>query len=319
MQSKETFAVTVPFLYEPVTVFAFCSFIFSRENMYKIPKIVRFLSVAALLLFYGGICGFSPSVVRSIVTCLCFYADKLDGAKKDSLETVGKAAVVTLILQPVLLFSVGFQLSFAACLGISLLHFPFYKGLTVVTLSVTKGIRKLFKRENEWDELPALQRADYSLRGVPTPIPERIRRTIVDFLAVSIAAQVGTLPVQILTFGYVSGTGLLLNCLFVPMMSVSFSFMLILTAVACIFPTGWAYYILFAPKAVWSLALLVFYAVDFSAFALSFSLSTSAVCAYIAFFVFLTDKLNLPKRWKRISLCVFAILFLLALIIANTL
>lgn len=300
-------------------VFAFCSYIFSRENMYKIPKIVRFLSVAALLLFYGGICGFSPSVVRAIVTCLCFYADNLDGAKKDSLETVGKAAVVTILLQPVLLFSAGFQLSFAACLGISLLHFSLYKGLTVVTLSVTKGVRRLFKRENEWDALPPLQRVDYSMRGVPTPIIERVRRTIVDFFAVSIAAQIGTLPVQILTFGYVSGAGLLLNCLFVPMMSVSFSFMLILTAVACIFPTGWAYYILFAPKAVWSLALLIFYAFDFSTFALSFALSTSAVCSYIVFFVLWTDKLNLPKRLKRIFLCVFAFLLLLSLIIANTL
>lgn len=300
-------------------VFALCTFIFTREKAYKLSKAVRFFLLAAMLLFYGGVCGFSPSVVRAIVTCLCFYADNLIGLKKDSLETIGKAALVTILLQPVMLLSVGFQLSFAACLGIALLHRHVYQGLTVLELSITRGARKLFRRTDEWDERPLLERIEYSKRGMPPPIQELVRKKITSFLATCFAAQIGTLPIQLTAFGYISGAGLLLNCVFVPFISVAFSFLLAFTALASILPLSISPILLFAPKAVWALALLIFYAVDFSYLALQFILPIAACYSYVGFFLVLSNKLNISKRLKTVLLILFAVLTVFGVIFGNTL
>jgi competence protein ComEC len=99
-------------------LFAFCLFFTSKTPLRKMPKIARFFLVAFLLIFYGGICGFSASVIRATVLCLVGYAAKLLGVSVDRFEALGVGGVIVLLISPVELFSPGFQLSFLACLGI---------------------------------------------------------------------------------------------------------------------------------------------------------------------------------------------------------
>ena len=64
----------------------------------------------------------------------------------------------------------------------------------------------------------------------------KLPRKLPKALRIPLAAQAGTLPVLIANFGYLSGAGLLLNIIIVPMISVFFSVMFISTAVCTAVP-----------------------------------------------------------------------------------
>jgi competence protein ComEC len=298
-------------------VYGLCFFLFNIKKLTHIPKIIRFLCMSALLLFYGGICGFSPSVIRAIVTCLCFYAFILVGFRRDMLEIIGVAGVATMAIQPVMIFNVGFQLSFAACLGIALMDRPLYRLFSRIELLFTRGIRTLFHRTDEWDSRPLMDRTIYTYRNLPPPIHERIRRNITSFFAATVAAQIGTLPIQLMTFGYVSGVGLLLNCIFVPIMSAVFGVLIAFVILATALPIVCAPVVLYVPFAVWSLLLLLFYATDYSAFSLSFVFPPIACVSYFATFLFWSDKLNLSKPVRAVISVAFAIVCVLTTVFAN--
>lgn len=56
----------------------------------------------------------------------------------------------------------------------------------------------------------------------PLGLGERVKQAVASFLSVSLAAQIGTAPVLLASFGYVSLWSLLLNCLFVPLIGARF-------------------------------------------------------------------------------------------------
>ena len=105
-------------------LFAFVLALIAKTPLKKFSKGAQFTLVAAVLLFYGGVCGFSASIIRAITICLCFYGAQLIGLGKDSLDALGAAAIVILLFRPFALFETGFRLSFAACLGLALLTRP---------------------------------------------------------------------------------------------------------------------------------------------------------------------------------------------------
>ena len=125
------------------SAFAFCLLLF-RNN--RIPAPFRFVFVAAILLLYGGICGYSASVMRAIITCLIAYGCTLLGIKYDSLESLSFAAFVVFLLYPTLLFGVGAQLSFCACLGILLLSKPLRIGMEEGGSVIIRLIQKIRKK-----------------------------------------------------------------------------------------------------------------------------------------------------------------------------
>ena len=88
----------------------------------KLNKKAQIPVISALLLFYGGICGFAPSVIRAIVMTEVYLFSKAIGAKYDMLSCVSFAALVILAVFPLMIFDAGFQLSFLAVLGITLLY-----------------------------------------------------------------------------------------------------------------------------------------------------------------------------------------------------
>lgn len=73
-----------------------------------------------IVIFYSFMAGLSPSVMRAAITIIVYLIGQGIGRKADSLNSLGLAATVLLILNPLYAFSVGFQLSFAATLGILL-------------------------------------------------------------------------------------------------------------------------------------------------------------------------------------------------------
>ncbi len=263
-------------------LFAFAAAIFSKKRLAGLPSAAKWLIVAAIVLFYGAICGFSASVARAIVMCLAFYADKLSGFKRDSLESMGKAAVIVLLVSPVSLFEAGFLLSFSAVAGI---------------LCLTPTFSRLL---SAW--LP--DRAAPAKSKLQKPL-----KSLISLISVSLGATAATVPVMCRCFGYASGASLILNVLVVPLVSAAFPILLALAALAALLPPL-AAAILYLPSLFLSLLGLLFYAVDFSPFAIAMSLSAFPIVAYYAACVFASERVNLRYGIRAAGVSLGGIAFL---------
>ena len=273
-------------------LYAFCMLLTKKTALRKTAKPIRFLLVALTLLFYGGICGFSASVVRATVLCLVSYFAKLIGTAFDKFEVLGLSAIFILLLSPAELFGVGFQLSFLACLGIFLWTRPLEKWGNRVCDETKKRLFAVMARK-DGERIKNTKKAD----GLFLSMAGKFRKKSMAFLSVSTAAQIATAPVLLQSFGYISGWSLLLNCIFVPFIGVIFSVLLSLVALSCVLPLSCSAVLLYLPNAVWSAVLLLFEAFDFSLFAIrGVTLSAGALACYYLALTFFSDKWNLRSR-----------------------
>lgn len=287
--------------------FGFCLLIINRWKG-KIGKPFRFLIVAVVLIFYAGVCGYSSPVIRSMVICLVFYAYALLNMQSDFLEALGASAIFILLFDPVELFNVGFQLSFAGCLGIALAA-PLQDRLNVCF----EKLERKFPRKLTAEERGMLREGD----TLPPGVWVRIRRAVVSFFSVSLWAQIFTAPILLSAFSYISGWALLLNCVFVPLISAVFSFVLLFAVIACCLPALFSQAILYVPNVIFSTLLLLFEALDFSTFAfIGPKLSLPFYLCYYAALLLISDKFNLTKRYKRLfsALCFSA--FILSMVVS---
>lgn len=162
-----------------------------RANKY-ISAVVRF----AAIVFYAGICGFTVSSVRAVIMCSANMFASLIYAKSDGLNNLAFAVALILIINPLSLFSVGFQLSVCAVGGIVLL---------------SNGIKRTLKR-------------------IKCP------KNIAGGVGMTAGAQAGVLPVMLAKFGYLSGAGLILNLFIIPVVSVLFALLFTGVLISLIIP-----------------------------------------------------------------------------------
>jgi len=133
-----------------------------------------------VLFFYAAMTGFGPAVLRAaVMALLLLWAYRL-GREKDWPTTLALAALVILALNPLQIYEVGFQLSFAATWGI------LYVG--------------------PW------------LRGKMEPLP--LPGWVKSVLEVTVAAQLGTLPVIIHYFNLLSFVSVFTNLAAVPVAGI---------------------------------------------------------------------------------------------------
>ncbi len=269
----------------------------------KLPEFLKFLSVCGTLIFYGGVCGFSSSVLRAIALCLTRDVCKALKITYDGLETLALAALIVLSLFPTLLFCVGFQLSFAACLGIALLNRPLLK-------SFLRGKEFLMeRRRKDRDTVPVL-RWRMDRLDEPKGVIECGVDGVLGFFAVSFAAQTGTFPVLVSAYGYASVAGVFLNCLFIPFVGAIFAILLCVTLVSCIFPLAFGKALLYPFSVIWSTVLLIFETTDFSKYAVASEMDVQATVTYYTWLCLSSDKLNLRGRRVWYSLSAFCIFVL---------
>ena len=144
-------------------------------------RVLRSLLLILLLWLFAFFTGLSPSVVRSVAMFSIWALADLCGRQSFSLNTLALTAWLMLLVRPVWLFDVGFQLSFAAVLSI-LLFQPFLYRLC-----------------------PVRHRAGTYLWGL---------------VSVSVAAQLGTAPLVLFYFSRFSTHFLLTNLLVVPLVTL---------------------------------------------------------------------------------------------------
>lgn len=161
-------------------------------------KNIYISSVVALtaILFYTAVCGFALSALRALIMCFVSTAARLLLQKYDGLNSLAVAVIVILFISPLSLYSVGFQLSVCAVGGIYCL---------------SKCIENLLKK---------------------IKLPKPIRSS----LGVTVGAQLGTMPIMLSTFGYLSGAGILLGVIVLPVLSAIFSLIFVTTMLSAVIP-----------------------------------------------------------------------------------
>ena len=172
--------------------------------------------IIAAMWGYAWLTGMTPSVVRAVVMVTIFEIGRMAYRQAFSLNTIAAAAVLILLVRPQDLWNISFQLSFAAT-------------ASIVVIAYAMG--------------PTIQ-----YRKIRRTLPGKIYNWFIGIIIVSIAAQLGTLPITIFYFKQVSTYFLLANLIVLPIASL-----LVPCGLISIVLGGSAPGILFS-KVTWSLA-----------------------------------------------------------------
>lgn len=155
--------------------------VFNRFFPGKKNRFIRTLIPSILLWIYAGITGFSPSVLRAALMFTCFILADNFQKENNIYNTMGASVVLLILWQPNIVFETGFQLSYLAVLGIVILQ---------------KRILSFYE--------PAHALLDKAWK----------------LIAVSIAAQITTLPYTLYYFDQFPTWFLLTNLLVIPLSTI---------------------------------------------------------------------------------------------------
>ncbi|MDZ7359518.1 MAG: DNA internalization-related competence protein ComEC/Rec2 [candidate division KSB1 bacterium] len=170
--------------------------IFVALWLLRVPRRWHLIFFLIGIVFYMFLTGAQPPVVRaSIMATVIIIGESLE-RQADIYNSLGVAAIILLLWQPLQLLQLGFQLSFVAVLGIAYLYRP---------------LALLFRRLLAFRWLP-------------------IRWTL-SLLAVSFAAQLAILPFSLQAFGRLPVTAILGNLVIIPAAFI----IVAATTVACVF------------------------------------------------------------------------------------
>lgn len=108
-------------------LFAILSFIC---KLCKLKGFPRFIVISILLIFYAYLCGFSISVIRATIMCMCMLYAGCRFKRYDILNGWALALAFSCIFMPLDVTTLGFRLSYMAVLSIILLAKPLTKLLS---------------------------------------------------------------------------------------------------------------------------------------------------------------------------------------------
>jgi competence protein ComEC len=151
------------------------------------PRIALHWLLVAILWGFTLIAGPGPSIVRAAVMVTVFLAAYALWRAPDMMNIVLFAGLVILGANPLSLYDVGFQLSFAAVLAI------------VLILSIGDRLPEAWKRKFDFGRMPRLALW--------------IGRNVAGAVLLSIAAALGTWPITAYYFNYLSVVSIAANAL----------------------------------------------------------------------------------------------------------
>ena len=91
-------------------------------------RVVKVLGVVSGLWFFVFLSGFGVSAVRAVAMCSLYWIAQVYLLKIKLPSILGLVGVVSVVLEPMVVYDIGFQLSYIAVLGISV-FFSFFKSL----------------------------------------------------------------------------------------------------------------------------------------------------------------------------------------------
>jgi len=166
-------------------------------KLLRIGRKIYYTLTMLLLVFLMILTGSSASVVRATIMCVVFLAGLLLGRPVDAYNSLGAAAFFILIINPKDIFDVGFQLSFIAVLS-----------MVYLTPKLMQFVKK------DWNFY--------------------VRKYLLEPLAVSISATLGTFPFILYYFRMGTPIAVISNILIVPLMFV------LMIGGMCFIALGWS-------------------------------------------------------------------------------
>jgi competence protein ComEC len=104
-------------------------YIFQLFNKW-IPKNQAIIISLCIVWFYALVTGLSPSVIRSVIMFSFLLIGKIKGKENSELNLLAFSAFLILSWKPIYIYDIGFQLSYAAMLGIYLFY-PYLKNVLI--------------------------------------------------------------------------------------------------------------------------------------------------------------------------------------------
>jgi ComEC/Rec2-related protein len=174
-------------------------------KMFPVPRRVKYLCTIVLLIFYAFLTGGQPPVVRATIMAVVFLTSFLLEREQEPLNTLALSAFLILLMNPLNLFDVGFQLSFISVLTI-LLFYPIFLEFLSKPFSEMKPVSEGQKRP-----------------GKPQGI-EVIRNWLMKYflqsLALSLSAYLGVVGLIAYYFRLITPIVIIANLVIVPLASL---------------------------------------------------------------------------------------------------
>ncbi len=254
---------------------------------YRLALILDVRKLAALLtclpvVLYTFLAGFQVSSQRAMIMVLAFLASILMGREREVWSTLSLAGLIVLLLDPNALFSISFQLSFMAVIGI---------------LWLAPAIVNLFHRS---ESMPPERK----------PARNRLNEYFLGLAAVSVAATFFLLPLTCYYFHRIPLVSIMANLTVVPILGIWVIPLGLLSAAAVPFSEGIAGF--FLQIASWGLDLLMTITEFWanlpwaSIWTVTPNLFEIVLFYLIIFFIFFFRRL----RWAKTGLAVIVFLIL---------
>lgn len=168
----------------------------------RIGRLISGTFSIAIIILYGIMTGMSSSTERAVIMLILSIAAEYFGRKTDAPTSMGFAMIIMVLGNPYVILDVGFQLSFAAITGV-----------TVVAPQLRKLLR-MFKR--------FIKEADEKKKQKHKKIMS-LRKMIIkliDALVVGIASFITTTPVIIYYYYQFPPYSILINLIVIPLVSL---------------------------------------------------------------------------------------------------
>ncbi len=149
----------------------------------------KIIAVIISVFFYNLLVGFEPPIVRASLMMTIFLLGRLLQRPTDALNITSAAALIILLINPQELFLASFQLSFGAILAMMYLY---------------QRLKIIFDKRALWSKLTQTKIGEY----------------LGTLFLVTLAAQLGTLPIVIYYFNRISISGFMLNLLVIPLTAI---------------------------------------------------------------------------------------------------
>lgn len=162
-------------------IFYVFSSVFQFIEKVKYGKIIKAILLLFCLWFYASVTGLSPSVMRSAAMFSLVVVAQMLKQKASIFNSMSASAFILLLINPLTLFDIGFQLSYLAVLGIVTFN-PLFD--------------KLYEPQN-W-----------------------LSKQVWSIISVSISAQLITLPISLYYFNQFPSYFLIANLIIIPLSTI---------------------------------------------------------------------------------------------------
>jgi competence protein ComEC len=174
--------------------------VFLALNVLRFSRRWQIILTIVFLIIYCLFTGSNPSVVRAVIMAVVMLGGLLLEKEADTLNSLGLSAIIILVLDPLSLFDIGFQLSFGGVFSI-IYFYP-----------------KIYRLVEPW------------AKG-------RIRIFLWQALCVSLAAWLGVLPLIGYYFQVITPVSIFANIPIIPFVSILFMLGVILILTGLFLPT----------------------------------------------------------------------------------